>query len=102
MDDEVYVELFNELLREYNSGAPQVDSVRFARIREVLGCDEFTALFILGTQVPLELSLISNRKLPASILENGYHVRSIPCDFVTVAELSEYFLVPFTHVELGH
>ena len=92
--DRDYIELVNDVLREYNLRAPQVDPVRFARIREVLGCDEFTALFILGTQVPLELSLISNRKLPASILENGYHVRSIPCDFVTVAELSEYFLVP--------
>ena len=92
MDDEVYVELFNELLREYNSGAPQVDSVRFARIREVLGCDEFTALFILGTQVPPELSLVTNRKLPVSVLQNSYLVRNVACDFATVADLAQHYM----------
>ena len=92
MDDEVYVELFNQLLREYNPGAPQVDPVRFARIREVLGCDEFTALFIMGTQVPPELSLVTNRKLPVSVLQNSYLVRNVACDFATVADLAQHYM----------
>ena len=90
--DRDYIELFNELLRAYNLHAPQVNPDRFCSIRKLLGCDEFTALFILGTQVMPGLSLVPNRRMPERFLHDSFLVSDIPCDFATVADLAERYM----------
>jgi hypothetical protein len=98
MADCEYAELFNSCLLVINPLAPTVDPDEFRRIVDVLECDEFTALYVLGTHVPPERALILNRKLPPSILENSYLVKQVKKDLVTVIELANTFKVPVSEV----
>ena len=96
MDNREYIDIFNALLAEYNPRLLPVDPERFSRTRELLGCDELTALFIMGTQVPPDSACLQNVKLPGI---NNY-MRAFAEPIVTVGQVAEEHLLPIDDVSV--